>query len=34
MTLINFINEFPDKEGYKLKFKEYRDHIDVCLNGS
>jgi hypothetical protein len=29
MTLIEFINEFPDELSCKLKFKQYREHIGV-----
>ena len=29
MTLIDFINEFPDDASCKVKFKEYRDHVGV-----
>jgi len=29
MTLIEFINEFPDELSCKSKFKQYREHIGV-----
>ena len=29
MTLIEFINEFPDELSCKSKFKKYREHIGV-----
>jgi len=33
MSLINFIEQFPDEESCKKKFKEYRDHVGVvCPN--
>lgn len=32
MTLINFIESFPDEESCKLKFKEYRDHVGVVCS--
>lgn len=32
MGLINFIEQFPDEESCKQKFKEYRDHIGVICS--
>lgn len=32
MTLINFIESFPDEESCKWKFKEYRDHVGVVCS--
>ncbi|MDD4149250.1 MAG: IS1595 family transposase [Bacteroidales bacterium] len=32
MTLINFIELFPDEESCKLKFKEYREHVGVVCS--
>ena len=29
MTLIDFINEFPDEASCNRKFKEYRNHVGV-----
>lgn len=29
MSIINFIEQFPDEESCKLKFKEYRDQVGV-----
>ena len=29
MTLIDFIQEYPDEESCKAKFKQYRDHAGV-----
>ena len=29
MTLIDFIQEYPDEESCKAKFKQYRDHVGV-----
>ena len=29
MSLINFIEQFPDEASCKQKFKEYRDHVGV-----
>lgn len=32
MSLINFIEKFPDEESCKQKFKEYRDHVGVVCS--
>lgn len=32
MTLINFIEQFPDENSCKQKFKEYRDHVGVVCS--
>jgi len=32
MSLINFIEQFPDEESCKLKFKEYRDNVGVTCS--
>ena len=35
MTLIEFINEFPNEQSCKSKFKEYREHVGIfCPNCS
>ncbi len=30
MILIDFINQYPDEESCKVKFKQYRDQVGVC----
>jgi hypothetical protein len=32
MSLINFIDQFPDEDSCKQKFKEYRDHVGVVCS--
>jgi len=31
MNLIEFIKEYPDESSCKAKFKQYRDHLGVCV---